>query len=78
LTHDYPTDDALKKAYLNDAIDSVKLLKDLLDRVAERYSTLRTRHIRENNVGKVFISNQNLRLVDIIAFGSIATLCQFF
>ena len=34
LTHDYPTDDALKAAYMNDAIDSVKLLKDLLDRVA--------------------------------------------
>ena len=35
LTHDYPTDDALKAAYLNDAIDSVKLLKTLLDRVAD-------------------------------------------
>ena len=35
LTHDYPTDDALKAAYMNDAIDSVKLLKDLLDRVAD-------------------------------------------
>ncbi len=37
LTHDYPTDDALKAAYLNDAIDSVKLLKDLLDRVADAF-----------------------------------------
>jgi uncharacterized protein with HEPN domain len=35
LTHDYPTDDTLKAAYLNDAVDSVKLLKDLLDRVAD-------------------------------------------
>jgi hypothetical protein len=35
LTHDYPTDDVLKAAYLNDAVDSVKLLKDLLDRVAD-------------------------------------------
>ena len=35
LTHDYPTDDVLKAAYLNDAVDSVKLLKDLLARVAD-------------------------------------------
>ena len=35
LTHDYPSDDALKAAYLNDAVDSVNLLKALLDRVAD-------------------------------------------
>jgi hypothetical protein len=35
FAHDYPSDYALKAAYLNDAIDSVKLLKDLLDRVAD-------------------------------------------
>ena len=35
LTHDYPSDDALKSAYLNDAVDSVNLLKALLDRVAD-------------------------------------------
>lgn len=35
LTHDYPAEDALKAAYLNDAVDSVKLLKTLLDRVAD-------------------------------------------
>lgn len=35
LTHDYPADDSLKAAYLNDAVDSVKLLKTLLDRVAD-------------------------------------------
>ena len=35
LTHDYPTDDALKAAYLNDAVDAVAVLGDLLDRVAQ-------------------------------------------
>ena len=33
LTHDYPTDDALKAAYLNDAVQAVTVLGDLLDRV---------------------------------------------
>jgi len=33
LTHDYPTDDGLKAAYLNDAVDAVSVLGDLLDRV---------------------------------------------
>lgn len=35
LTHDYPTDDALKAAYLNDAIDAVAVLEALLNRVAK-------------------------------------------
>jgi len=35
LTHDYPTDDALKAAYLNDAVNAVAVLRDLLDRVAQ-------------------------------------------
>jgi len=35
LTHDYPTDDALKAAYLNDAIEAVAVLGALLDRVAK-------------------------------------------
>ena len=35
LTHDYPTDDALKAAYLNDAMDAVALLEALLSRVAK-------------------------------------------
>jgi len=34
LTHDYPIDDALEAAYLNDAINSVPVLGNLLDRVA--------------------------------------------
>lgn len=33
LTHDYPTDDALKAAYLNDAVQAVTVMGDLLDRV---------------------------------------------
>lgn len=35
LTHDYPTDDALKAAYLNDAIEAAAVLGALLDRVAK-------------------------------------------
>jgi hypothetical protein len=39
LTHDYPTDEVLRAAYLNDAVQAVARLSNLLERVQPRVPT---------------------------------------